>query len=226
MTKAQLKAFIATPKGKLVAVCSLLVLSWIFLLFYFFGDAIAAFGDPQSLEYARRELKRMRASCAGTAEKYEEWESQKKRYRAIVAEAWRESRDGQVETALRQKVTEAVSELNFKLSSLGSVSTGRINNDLYYADIDISAEGPLDEIVKLISALEGIRPAPKWKRLNLRPDNRPRFQSGSTTVLNLAQQNEAVVYTRVAMNATLRVVCADEAEAPGAAAPGERSARP
>lgn len=214
MNREQIKAFIATPKGKLIAVCSLLALSWVFLLFYFFGDTIAAIGDPQSLDSARRELKRVRAQCAETTEKFEEWEGQKKRYRAIVSGAWRESRDGQVETALRQKVTDAVSAMNFKLSSLGSVSTGRINNDLYYADIDISAEGALDEIVKLISALESIEPAPRWKRLNLRPDNRPRPRSANSGVLNLAQQDAAVVYTRIAMNATLRVICADEPAAP------------
>lgn len=222
MNREQLKTFLGTPKGKLVAVCSLLALSWLFLLFHFFGDTIAALGDPHSLETARRELKQQRALCVRTTEKIEEWNEQKKRYRAILAGAWQESRDGQVETALRQKITDAVAAVEFKLSSLGSVNTGRINNDLYYADIDISADGSLDEIIKLISALEDIRPAPMWKRLHLRPDHRPRPRSAASGVLNLAQQNATVEYTRIAMNATLRVICADETiiPAPG----GERRA--
>ena len=224
MTREQFKTFLGTPKGKLAAVCSMLVLSWIFLLFYFFGEAITAFGDPRSLDNARRELRQTRAICADTTEKFEEWNALKNRYRAIVAGAWKESRDGQVETVLRQKIADAAASVEFKLSSLGSVGTGRINNDLYYADIDISAEGSLDEIIKLISALEGIRPAPAWKRLNLRPDNRPRPQSAASGVLNLAQQNATVEYTRIAMNATLRVICADEA--PGTTGGGERSVHP
>ena len=224
MTREQFKTFLGTPKGKLAAVCSMLVLSWIFLLFYFFGEAITAFGDPRSLDNARRELRQTRAICADTTEKFEEWNALKNRYRTIVAGAWKESRDGQVETVLRQKIADAAAAAEFKLSSLGSVGIGRINNDLYYADIDISAEGSLDEIIKLISALEGIRPAPAWKRLNLRPDNRPRPQSAASGVLNLAQQNATVEYTRIAMNATLRVICADEA--PGTTGGGERSVHP
>ena len=211
MTREQIKTFLATPRGKLTAVLSLMVLSWIFLAFYLFGDTISALTNPRSVDSLRREQKRLQAAHDQVAERYDEWMRQKKRYNAIVLGAWLESRDGQVETVLRQKVTDAVNAIEFKLSSLGSVNTGRINNDLYYADIDISAEGGLDEIIKLISAIEGIRPAPLWKRLNLRPDNRPRPQTRTASVLNLANLNAAVEYSRLMMNATLRIVCADEA---------------
>ena len=211
MTRERIKAFISTPKGKLIAVCSLLAVCWIFLFFYFFGDLLSALGDPQSVDNAEKELKRVRAQHAAVAERYEELVSQRKRYNAVISGAWLESRDGQVETALRQKITEAVTAIEFKLSSLGSVNTVRINNDLYYADIDVSAEGAMDEIFKLISALEGIRPAPVWKRLNLRPDNRPRPQTRSLSVLNLANLETAVEYSRLSMNGTLRIICADEA---------------
>ncbi len=213
MTREQFRAFLATPKGKLVAVCTLMVASWIFLLFYFFGDALAAFGNPRSLDTAKQELKRQRAAHRKVAEKFAEWTEQKKRYRAIVTGAWKASLDGPVETALRQKVADAAAALEFRLSSLGSVATGRINNDLYYADIDVSAEGGLDEIIKLISALEAIRPAPVWKRLSLRPDMRPRPQSSGSSIINLAQQENTVEYTRISMNGTLRVVCVDESTA-------------
>ena len=182
-----------------------------FLFFYFFGDVLSALGDPSSVDNAEKELKRLRTQHAGVAEKYDELVSQRKRYNAVISGAWLESRDGQVETALRQKITEAVTAIEFKLSSLGSVNVVRINNDLYYADIDVSAEGAMDEIFKLISALEGIRPAPVWKRLNLRPDNRPRPQTRSVSTLNLANLETAVEYSRLSMNGTLRIICADEA---------------
>ena len=211
MTREQVKAFLATPKGKLIAVCSLLGLCWIFLFFYFFGDTLSALGDPQSVDKAEKELKRLRAQNTSVAERYDEFMAQRKRYNAIITDAWLESRDGQVETALRQKITDAVTAIEFKLSSLGSVNTGRINNDLYYADIDVSAEGAMDEIFKLISALEGIRPAPVWKRLNLRPDNRPQPQTRSVSTLNLANMGVTVEYSRLSMNGTLRIICADEA---------------
>ena len=225
MTREQVKAFLATPKGKLIAVCSLLGLCWIFLFFYFFGDTLSALGDPQSVDKAEKELKRLRAQNTSVAERYDEFMAQRKRYNAIITDAWLESRDGQVETALRQKITDAVTAIEFKLSSLGSVNTGRINNDLYYADIDVSAEGAMDEIFKLISALEGIRPAPVWKRLNLRPDNRPQPQTRSVSTLNLANMGVTVEYSRLSMNGTLRIICADEA-AYRRVSGGERKAKP
>ena len=225
MTREQVKAFLATPKGKLIAVCSLLGLCWIFLFFYFFGDTLSALGDPQSVDKAEKELKRLRAQNTSVAERYDEFMAQRKRYNAIITDAWLESRDGQVETALRQKITDAVTAIEFKLSSLGSVNTGRINNELYYADIDVSAEGAMDEIFKLISALEGIRPAPVWKRLNLRPDNRPQPQTRSVSTLNLANMGVTVEYSRLSMNGTLRIICADEA-AYRRVSGGERKAKP
>ena len=211
MTREQIRNFLSTPKGKLIAACSLLAVCWIFLFFYFFGDTLSALGNPRSVENAEKELKQLRTQHAGVAEKYEEYVAQRKRYNDVISGAWLESRDGQVETALRQKITEAVTAIEFKLSSLGSVNVVRINNDLYYADIDVSAEGAMDEIFKLISALEGIRPAPVWKRLNLRPDNRPRPQTRSLSALNLANLETAVEYSRLLMNGTLRIICADEA---------------
>ena len=225
MTREQLKTFLSTPKGKLIAVCSLLAVCWIFLFIHFFGDLLSALSDPHSVDTAEKELKRLRVRYAAVSEDFEEFTAQRKRYNAIITGAWLESRDGQVETALRQKISDAVAAIEFKLSSLGSVNTGRINNDLYYADIDVSAEGAMDEIFKLISALEGIRPAPVWKRLYLRPDNRPQPQTRSVSTLNLANLGATVEYSRLSMNGTLRIICADEA-AYRRVSGGERKAKP
>ncbi len=53
MTREQFKTFVSTPKGKLIAVCSLLAVCWIFLSFYFFGDTISALGGgQQSVDFA------------------------------------------------------------------------------------------------------------------------------------------------------------------------------
>ena len=83
----------------------------------------------------------------------------------------------------------------------------------------------MDEIFKLISALEGIRPAPVWKRLNLRPDNRPQPQTRSVSTLNLANLDATVEYSRLSMNGTLRIIGAEEA-AYRRVSGGERKAKP
>ncbi len=213
VSKEQIRAFVATPKGKLVVACAVLVLCWVVLLVYFFGDAITAFGDPRSLEKAKRELARQKSEYEKIRVRYDELQEQKKRYRAITGSAWEESREDQVKTKLHNNVTAAASKLEFKLSRIGSVNIGRLNNELYYADIDLAADGNLDEIINLIAAMEDIRPAPSWKQLVLRPDNRPRPRANSgIDSLNLAMQNLTIERTRVMMSGTLRVICTD---APG-----------
>ena len=211
INKEQIRAFLATPKGKLVAACALMGLCWVILLLYFFGDTIAAFGDPQSLKKAQRELLRQKSEYEKISVRYEELQEQKKRYRTILDSAWVESREEQVKTKLHNNVTAAASKLEFKLSRIGSVNIGRLNNQLYYADIDIAADGNLDEIINLIAAMEDIRPAPTWRQLTLRPDNRPRPRTTSgIDSLNLATQSLNIERTRVTMTGTLRVICTDD----------------
>jgi len=211
ITREQIRAYIATPKGKLLAACALLAFCWLILALYFFGDTIAALGDPQSLRKARLELARQRSEYEKVSVRYDELQDLKKRYRAISDSAWGESREELVKTKLHNNVTAAASKLEFKLSRIGSVNIGRLNNELYYADIDIAADGNLDEIVNLIAAMEDIRPAPSWKQLTLRPDNRPRPRTAAgIDSLNLATQNLNVERTRVMMSGTLRVICTDD----------------
>ena len=214
--REQIRAFIATPKGKLAAAGTLLAVCWLFLLAYFFGDAITAFGNPQSLRNARRELIRQQTEFEKVRVRYDETQAQKKRYREILDSACRESGEDRVKTQLHNSITAAASKLEFKLSRIGSVNISRLNGELYCADVDIAADGKLDEIITLISALEGITPKPVWKQLVMRPDNRPRPQASSgIDSLNLANQMLNVERTRVTLSGTLRVICVDES-APGA----------
>ena len=211
INREQIRAYVATPKGKLVVACSCLGLCWLFLLLYFFGDAIAAFGDPKSLEKAKRELAAQKAAYGKIRGGYDELQAQKKRYRALLDAACRESGEDRVKTQLHNSITAAASKLEFKLSRISSISIGRLNGELYYADVDIAADGKLDEIIALISALEEITPKPIWKQLVLRPDNRPRPQASSgIDSLNLANQMMNIERTRVTMSGTLRVICVDE----------------
>jgi len=221
--KERFRAFIATPKGKLVIACAALAVCWIFLLVYFLGDSIVVFGDPASLKKARQELDLQKKEYERIRVRYDALQRDKKRYRELSDSAWRESREDQVKTKLHNSIAAAASKMEFKLSRIGSVNIGRLNNKLYYADVDIAAEGKLDEIINLVSAMEDIRPAPTWRQLTLRPDYRPRPQvSSGVDSLNLANQQLNVERTRVTMSGTLRVICSDDPRATGT---GERTAK-
>ena len=96
----------------------------------------------------------------------------KERYRKQLESYWCEERDGVVETELRNKIQQAASEIELKLNSLGSVRTTRINNELYYAEIDLSTSGTLETLVRFLGRIQEIRPALSWRRLDLRPEMR------------------------------------------------------
>lgn len=221
ISKEQFRAFIATPKGKLAVAGAALVLCWIILLAVFFGDYITAFGDPKSLDKARKELDNQKAEYDKIRVEYDEVVAEKKRYREISASAWSGDREDQVKNKLHNSVTAAAAKLEFKLSRISQVKIEKVNNDLYYAKIDIAADGKLDEIVNLLMALEDIHPVPnngrtvlKWDQLVLRPDNRPRPQTASgIDSVNLANQLTTVERTRVMTSGTLRVICTDKAPA-------------
>lgn len=222
IAREQIRAFIATPRGKLAAAGAALALCWLFLLVYFFGDAITAFGNPRSLENARRDLTRQQTEYRKVRVRYDELQAQRKSYRGIVESACRESGEDRVKTKLHNSITAAAAKLEFKLSRISSIAISRLNGELYCADVDIAADGKLDEVIALIAALEEIDPKPVWKQLVLRPDNRPRPQASSgIDSLNLANQMLNVERTRVTVSGTLRVICADESAA-GAA---KRSSR-
>ena len=231
--REQIRAFVATPKGKLIVACSCLALCWIFLLLYFFGDSITAFGNPKSLAKAKAELAKAKDEYDKVRVTYEKLQAEKKRYREILASAWSGGGEDRVKTLLHNSITAAASRLEFRLDRISSVKIDRLNGELYYAEVDISAAGKLDEIVTLIAALEDIRPVnlpspcgfaapfiaalghsqprPTWGQLVLRPDNRPRPQvSAGVDSINLANQALTVERTRVTMSGTLRVICADE----------------
>ena len=165
---------------------------------------------PENLEQALMELKKRRAEYDKVHAKYDELAQQRKRYREICGSAWKNIREDQVKNKLHDSVSLAAAKLEFKPSRIGAVNIGKLNNELYYADVDIAAEGKLDEVVNLIMAMEDIRPAPVWKQLVIRPDNRPRPQTSSTDSLNFVNQARPPERTRVMMSGTLRVIYMEE----------------
>ena len=237
--REQIRAFVATPRGKLIVACACLALCWIFLLAFFFGDSITAFGNPKSLAKAKAELVKVRADYDRIRVDYDRMQGERKRYRDILGAAWSGGGEDRLTTLLHNSITAAASRLEFRLDRISSVKIDRLNGELYYAEVDINAAGKLDEIITLIAELEDLRPKqipvlcgisapfvaaldhiqpkPTWGQLVLRPDNRPRPQASTgVDALNLANQALTVERTRVTMSGTLRVICADESGTQGA----------
>ena len=213
MTKADIKAFFATPKGKLAGAIGALVLCWAIILPTMFGDFFVSTDDPQQLRVLENEIKRQRSLYEKQLEQKKQLDALRSQYQSMLANAWAIERDGMVEIGLRQKISDAASKLEFKLQSLGAVRINRINNDLSSGEIDINGSESLDVVMNFIYEISKVRPAVSWRRLDLRPDMRFRHTNtkSSTSLLNLAQQNLGQNLTRININGTLRVVITEHA---------------
>lgn len=135
---AKLKEFLKTGKGKLLVACGALLISWIFLLTQLSGSFSSWFPDEGRKEGLRREIKKFEAEQLVQQKKLKEMEELRRKYRAMIENSWQFKRDGDPELLLRQKVETAAKESELSLNNLGSVRTSRINDDLYFAELDVS----------------------------------------------------------------------------------------
>ena len=217
MTTTAIKAFLATPKGKLVAACSALVLCWIILLPILFGDLFRSGGASGAK--GELELKKARNACVAAEAQKHEADLLRERYRRMIEGAWREERDGMIEVGMRRLVGDAADSVeNFKLQNLGSVRNSRINHELYCGELDVTASDTLDKIAAFLAAIQKVSPELNWRRLELRPDYRAQWlRSRQTNTVNLAQMPEPQA-TQIYLSGSLRMLGYDgKSAAPGGA---------
>ena len=189
-----LKEFLKTPKGKLTAALAALAVSWLFLFLYFVGplDNIA----PTAKEIANQEneVKKLRKENAALKLRAKEQLNRQKTFEAMRKNYWQKE-NGIIETDLRTLVQEAAQKAEFPLNSLGSVKTSKINNELYFAEIDIQGSAAIEVIAAFLSRIRELKPALSWKRFDLRMNMRPRTGNSN--------QN---TNTELFLNGTLRII--------------------
>jgi hypothetical protein len=200
------KEFASTQKGKLIICCSVLLLVWLIILCNWLGSFFEDLPNKQKIAKINSELNQLRRTHQKALDEQEAARAVRKKYRELASKSWIDSHDGAVETGLRLRISEVAKKQDFKLNSIGSVRTSRINDDFSYADIDISGNGDFDDVIRLLAGLSEIEPKLAWRRLDLRPDNRYRRNTGTGSA-NLAAQVNTVPETRLNFSGTLRVFC-------------------
>ena len=231
MSPQEIKEFCMTPKGKLLLICGvLLVFSWIFMIFQFTGDMGELFPTQEGNNKLKQELRKLRADVGERREKARANELLRKRYREQLSTYWIEERDGLVDTVLRNRVQAAAKELELTLNALGSVRTTRINQELYYAEVDnVSLIASYDVILKFLRRLSKEQPKIYWRRLDLRmiPVRQQRQQmgrnSGASTRSTVAGKEIPITPATLQMrfHGSLRVVGYD-GKNPAALARGKK----
>ena len=202
------KKLLSTPKGQLIAALCALGCVWLVLILYFGSEFIGDLPSADSLEDSKRELKKQKILLQKALAEEKEYLQLREKYNEKIRSAWRESKHGIVETQLRRIVSDTATRLELKPNSLGTVRTNRINEDFYFAEIDITMNGTYEEVVKFIAAVAECQPKLSWRRLDLRPDFRRRFMRNSNT--NLAAARARAVQDQnsvsVMFNGVIRVI--------------------
>jgi hypothetical protein len=203
-----IKKFLSTPKGQLIGAVSALLLVWLILLFYFGGEFVSNLPSADSLSDSKRELKKQERLLEKAKADEKEYLQLREKYNAKIRSAWRESEHGLVETRLRRIVSDTATKLELRPNSLGTVRTNRINEDFFFAEIDITMGATYEEVVKFIAAIAECQPKLSWRRLDLRPDFRRRNMHAGNT--NLAAARAQAVLDQntvnVMFNGVIRVI--------------------
>lgn len=205
------KDFIKTPKGKLI--CSLCVLgvTWFVLILNFSGWLKDMVPSADKIRNAERDLKRKRIAYESAMEEKKKADEVKELYYAIVRNSWQETKHGMVENTLRQMVSDAAKAQSLKLASLGSVKTSRINNDFYFAEIDVTFQAPYPDTLKYMAAIQKLSPKLSWKRFDLRPDYRSlrQMNANASSIAGMVAKNSGEnIESTITVNfsGTLRVI--------------------
>lgn len=208
------KKFLSTPKGQLIGALSALGVVWLILLLYFGGEFLSNLPSTENLSDSKRELKRQQRLLEKARADEREYLKLREEYNDKIRTAWRESEHGLVETRLRRMVSDTATKLELKPNSLGTVRTNRINEDFYFAEIDITMNATYEEVVKFIDALSDCTPKLSWRRLFLRTDFRRRNMRANNTNLAAARaqaiQDQNAV--NVMFNGVIRVIGYDGPE--------------
>jgi hypothetical protein len=193
-----IKKFLSTPKGQLIGTLCALGAVWLFLLLWFGGEFLGNLPSADSLEDAKRELKKQQKLLEKAQAEENEYLKLRARYDDKIRAAWRENEHGNVETRLRRIVSDTATKLELKPNALGTVRTNRINEDFYFAEIDINMSATYEEVVKFVAAVAECSPKLSWRRLELRPDFRRRMMRNSNT--NLAAARAQALQDQNAVN--------------------------
>ncbi len=212
--KQDFKTFLKTTKGKLTVSCGALLLSWIFLLIQFSGNLSAWLPNESRKAAMNKDIRKYKAEQQVQQAKLKEIDALRKRYRDNIAGCWQVRRDGDPSVLLRQKIETAAKEVELSLENIGSVRTSNINNDLYFAEMDIATSASFESVIRFLGKIRDLKPAVSWRRITMNVAFQ-RFRPNSSTTVrttNLASPSYTSTETRLMLNGTLRIIVYDPLE--------------
>ena len=205
-----LKSLLRTPKGQLTAALCALGISWIFLFFYFVGPVGSMFPSREMISQAQSDLKKLQKENESLKQREKELKQLESAYQKIQDQSWN-NKNGDIATEFRTVIQSVAQKTQLNLNSLGSVKTSKISNELFFAEIDLQASASLDVIADFLAEVRQIKPAPAWKRFDLRPDFRSlrQMNANASSIAGMVAKNSGEnIESTITVNfsGTLRVI--------------------
>lgn len=199
--------FLKSSRGRLIVICLLLMCgSWAFLLWTFRSSFSGYFAGQEEKNEIRQDVSKLKKTYQERLNKWQECEKIKKDYQVILTEAWPYSEEQDPEQLLRLMAEKAAKEVEIQLNNLGSVRVSRINQELFYAELDISATAPFEKLVHFLGKVKKFEPRVSWRRLTLFSlPARPQPTTGKTTVTTSSNGTPSQ-QAQLMMNGTIRVI--------------------
>lgn len=205
------KAYLKTPKGKLTAALSVLAVVWLVLLINYAGGISSFLPNQARDNKALQDLRRQQSELRKAEKEYQDFLDAEKAVNLLVENAWQESKHGMVDTILRQNIQNAADSSMIQLNTLGAVKTSRINDDFYFAELDLNYKSTFSEMLNFMAKLQEMTPKVYWKQFSIRPDarsNRKRATTMPSITSMLAIQHGEELPDQMEMNfsGTLRLI--------------------
>lgn len=199
------KGFLSSTRSKIVFCVFGLLFSAVVLLSSSGVSLPGLFPSAGALENARREQKKAIAAFEAAEAQQKEFNAVSEKYKALTGSCWVESRDGLPDIELRRKIESAARTAGFEQTNIGAARRSRLNNELYFLEVDVNTAAALESLAVFWRELGKITPPIGWKRVDLRPE---------------PSQNS----DRIAFSGTLRVLGREVADnsAAGAANGGDQ----
>ncbi len=224
-TEFSWKEKLRTPKGKLIAASCALVFTWAVLILVYAGDVARLIPNESNASGLRKQIAKLEQEDSVLQGKLKKASEAKKLYREKMLSSWNLQRDGEPETALPQKIEAAAKEVKLQLSTFGSVRTSRINQEFFFAELDVSAQAQYELIVRFISKVEEIKPEISWRRITIsqamRRPQAEKDKKANSIITNSTRQasyKPSQNLSEVMFSGTLRVIVHDSEAGKEAAA--------
>ena len=162
------KEEVSASPAKYIAVFAILVVLSLICLYQVASYFPTIWPSEQAISKARKDLLDAQSALQAALNKRVVLQRHRQTVKKRSAEYWLISRQGNPSMKLKQIIDKAASASEFTLSSVGTIQTSKVAENISLVGLGVRGKAPMDTIVRFLFELEKANPAVYWKSLRLR----------------------------------------------------------